>query len=93
MNANEASAKAQELAALRQLRDNPAWQNVVAQRIRDAYERHLLGISDRNATAEQRAQHLEAYHLARELDALVPERIAMLEREVREWEFNSEFSE
>jgi hypothetical protein len=85
MNATEASAKAQELAALRQLRDNPAWQCIVASRIQDACERHLLGISDRAATQEQRTQHLEAYHLAKELEVLVPERIAMLERELAEF--------
>jgi len=85
MNATDAAAKAQELTALRQIRDNAAWQRVIAPRIREAHERHLTGLADRSATGESRSQHLEAYHLARELDALVPERIAMLERELREW--------
>ncbi len=85
MNAADASAKAQELSALRQLRDNPAWQKLLAPKIREAREQHLLGISDRASGPDSRAQHLEAYHLAKELDEWLPARLELLERELQEF--------
>jgi len=85
MTQAEATSAAQMLVAFRQLAGNSAWRELIAPRLREAHERHLLGICDRSAPAEQRAQHLEAYHLARELEGLVPEKIAALERQLGDW--------
>ena len=85
MTAAEATAAAQLLHSFRQLSASPAWSDYIAPRIRDAHEHHLLGVTDRGAAPEERSQHLEAYHLARDLEAMVPERIAALEKQLADW--------
>lgn len=84
MTNEQATAKSAELNALRALDANVAWQ-MLRKRISDAHERHLLGLSDRSKTPEERSQHVEAYHLANDLKGYVPDRIARLENELREF--------
>lgn len=85
MTESQSSQNSQLLHALRKLEDNQAWREIVAPKIRGAFERHSAAISDRSFTAEKRAEHLEAYHTAKELHELVPAKIAALGVQLTEW--------
>jgi hypothetical protein len=85
MTPTEATSSAQLLHAFRQLTINQAWKEIIAPKLMEAHERHLLGLSDRSITPDERTAHVEAYHLAKELESIVPERIAALEKQLNEW--------
>lgn len=86
MTPEQASTRAQELKDLLALEANPAFQSVVVKRFEQAKDEHLTGSTKKGSTPEQRAEHIEAYHLALDLLTLVPSRIAKLRKDLSEHE-------
>ena len=85
MTPDQASAKATELKDLIALQEQPAFKKVVLARIEQAEAEHLIGATRRDWTPAQRAEHIEAYHLAAELSDLVPKRIERLRKELADY--------
>lgn len=82
MTAEETERKAYLLQAFRALVANPAWTQEVAPRIAKAAVEHNDGCKARGKTPEQRAEHVEAAHLAEELETFCAKRIESLHREI-----------
>lgn len=86
MTPDQASARAQELKELQALQTNPAFKRVLVARFEQAREEHLEGSTKKSLTPAERSEHIEAYHLAIDLLALVPGRIEKLRKELSEFE-------
>lgn len=86
MTPEHASAKAQELKDLLALEANPAFKSLVLARFEQAKNEHNTGCTNKALPSEKRAEHIEAYHLAVDLLALVPNRIAKLRKDLSEYE-------
>lgn len=78
-DADQASATGYLLHAFRQLVANPAWETEVAPRLASAVIEHRDGCMARNRTPAERAEHIEAVHLAEELAGFCGRRIAELQ--------------
>lgn len=84
MSPDEASRKAHLLHSFRALVANPAWTEEVAPRIAKAVVDHNDGCRSLSKTPAERAEHVQAVHLAEELAGFCAERIAKLEKELRQ---------
>lgn len=84
MTADEASRKAHLLHSFRALVANPAWVEEVAPRIAKAVVDHNDGCRSLSKTPAERAEHVQAVHLAEELMTFAEKRMAALERELRQ---------
>lgn len=73
------------LEAFKDLADNAAW-NEIAALIAEAHEEHLEGSTFRGRAAELRAEHVEAYHLAKTLDEYCQTRTAKLREDLRDFQ-------
>lgn len=73
------------LEAFKSLADNAAWKEIAAQ-IAEAHKEHLDGSTARGRAAELRAEHVEAYHLAKTLDEYCQTRTAKLREDLREYQ-------
>ena len=82
MTPETASAKSAELADLIKLAANPAWKSVVEPAFAKARDAHLEATTAKGSAPAERAEHIEAYHLAKDLLALVPERIRKLREQI-----------
>lgn len=80
MTPEEASKQADSLQALRELRSNTAWREIVLPFIRSKVEIHKLGIRNREVSAEKRSEHLEAFISFEELSGLVEEKTQEIQR-------------
>lgn len=84
MTPDEASRKAHLLHSFRALVANPAWTEEVAPRIAKAVIDHNDGCKALSKTPVERAEHVQAVHLAEELMVFAQNRIAVLERDLRQ---------
>lgn len=82
----DASRAGYLLHAFRQLIANPAWTEEIAPKIDAALMEHTQGCTARNKTPTQRAEHIEAVHLAAELQGFCKKRIDALEGQLRDWQ-------
>ena len=71
------------LEALKELARNPAWEMLLLPLLRRKHAEHLAGLTNTNATPAERAEHLHAYHLAKEMDEWFARQTANYERQVR----------
>lgn len=77
--------RAAELRGLVELARHPEWVKMAAY-FREQHAFHLGALTDRTAPGKKRDLHLEAYHLARDLETRVPGRIAALRKELEEFQ-------
>lgn len=89
-NEDAASAAGYLLHAFRVLVENPAWVVELAPRIARAVVEHREGCMARKVPAIERAEHIEAAHLAEELDGFCARRIAELQRDLAQYAKRSE---
>ena len=75
MTPEAASSKSAELTDLLQLSSNAAWKNVVEPALVKARDEHLSASTAKGSTPTARAEHIHAYHLAKDLLELVPDKI------------------
>lgn len=77
--------RAAELRGLVELARHPEWVKMLAF-FKEQHAFHLGALTDRTAPRKKRDLHLEAYHLARDLEQRVPGRIASLRKEITEFQ-------
>ena len=63
VEALDESAQAEDIAALV---NNPIWQSKVLPKLLEKYRVHLDASTSRDSSPQDRAEHIEAYHLLRE---------------------------
>jgi hypothetical protein len=81
----EAGEKSQRLQEFRALLANAAWQEEFAPQLLAAYAAHLEGSTQRGKSPQERAEHIEAFHLAAELESFCRRRVDLLEKELRDY--------
>lgn len=81
----QASEKSYRLHAFRELLLNPAWQEEVEPLLVKLHMEHLEGSTAINRRPEQRAEHIQAFHMAEHLRDFARVRIDVLERELQQF--------
>jgi len=76
------SEKRQELERLRDLSAREGWKDLLLPKLERLRDVHAAAGLAKNSTPAARAEHVEAYHLAVDLVAFVPDRIAALTKEL-----------
>lgn len=84
LSQQEARQKEGRLRDLLALLSNPQWQEF-ARRLTRHHREHLEAATDRARTPEQRTAHIEAYHLARELEEWLPLQLESLQEELTDY--------
>lgn len=82
----EAGEKGYRLKAFRDLLANPAWKEEFAPLLDRARHDHHEGCAALRKTPAERAEHIQAYHLAEELLGYVQNRIESLAAELQQYQ-------
>lgn len=85
MTEHDASEAGRLLEAFKELEENPAWQEVAAL-MDKAHTDSLDGSTARGRAHELRAEHIEAYHITKELCEWREKRMAQLRKSLREFQ-------
>lgn len=80
---DQAEQAAADLLELRKLVDLPAWSQMFAAYLQEKEVEHLAGSTALNVAPDKRAEHIQAYHLAKDLPKWAAKRIADLETKLK----------
>lgn len=85
MTQEQAILKQEALNAFGAMLANAAWKNELVPLLEKKQKEHLNGCTSMCSSPEKRAEHVEAYHLAKELLAFGDSHVVRLKRELADF--------